>query len=1114
MTKQIDMPTFELPDEGFSPSTNLSSISIICHFTDILSVSHGSPAARKTAKSLVGSSDEAIIDIGRPVEEVPSTAISSQPRSPMSSIQRNEFADAVFFESLLTNKTPVNKKDPPAKASKLIGSSAGPALLESLTNQKTTRDGTAPDFKGPITQNGAASDIVDEEALATIMAGRAHETLNEAASRVDKITSDRLRLSSALDLAVSRIIPKPRHLLAELDLDVTLEQILLHSQCVEQADIVNNATGNAHNYSVENDVQYHQPNPPRPDAMAYEMYSLPGSQTLIRSSSGTTASSSDKTNNQRPSTNSSFIPNAGVKMHFVFEQEPLEETQWLEFVNIFHSSGSTDSSAESGDADALAFSDTIYNDEDSIAENPVINLPLVDKRQVKTCQVSQNSSDGSIMGLGTVDHIALADESYEDLLRVKLPTPTRNSTFPHIEPKQEVREEKFQKAIHALDVATVFGSNPDDWSDDIDTDETGPGYEQELRMKTTQGHARRNAFSETESLTEVQVDIAPIQSDWDQEVQTSPSSSNITFAEGSPPLRSCYRLPAQVIKTINVEFCRIWDNEGPWTAGSDEDKVFELALTNVRSVHEDLPEDVLLWVRQVNSEFSRLLSMDLHAEFDKIMAVALSNVEWHYFCYCLKDLPKAELNGPSLEAAASPKDWIIEAFGSDTQDYEPPCSESIAGSRTDETSIVRQNENQQPNASLVGDDPDECAIIPMSSPFWATCAPRCQQVFDATNPHGRPNACPTRSCPVNHNGASPLSSVVSIDDILDENTDCEPPQATPLCANDSSDEEASDNAATKEDVQSPVTPALLIQLPNRVEDAHFVDLLATEDEVDYTVSSSENISEADTDIEDVDFVTSRRHIHYNSGNVRLPLRLGEESQNGQVEGDHASLFHHPEPIYDNDFVPTTSALESAGSCISLSNSPDTATKTIGASQETASLLPVVSKPSPESAKGPTSERSTCHNSISAKDQSFSSQLRQHHFFTVARPELVARNVRLFPTQESAQAELEQIIDDLSDFNSDDGLDQYKGTPDHVNSLVVEEDSVSALEAAAMKQTLTTGGTIADTVEDKACKPTRKVVKPDRTQATLRQPFARGSFGDFAVGALYVGVQFLKWIIWL
>ena len=895
--KYANMPTFGYYQEASSPLTVSSSVSIMDLFENIFASSRANPTAHDIADPASDILDDAIVNIGSPVGQVQPTMTRAQSPTVGSSMRSQKSADREFFESLLAGKGRANGEvSPIAKSSESSQQSADSAFFEALITKKATTDTAAPNEILPRTPREAADEELYEALPRTTsreLAQDAHdedlqlkdgnvEAVNAAASPLtqkheltaswfDMHTTDLPDLAYSLDLAVPQASPKPRLSLSELNLDITPDQAYWLLQHIEyQNGTDDEVTHLANGSPTKNKVHYYQPVAPRQNAMAYELYLLPHSLSSGESSSATEASSSVEADNKRPSTGTSVEAESEDEMYLLLEQEPLEESHWLDLVNVFHASDFSQVSAEISGETSSEFSQTKGNGQELKAGDPVIKMPWTDQRQALKYQKWQTMSDYSVIpwSIYSMDSFVECDKS---LSRVRLPALSKDIPHTNAEQSPEDPNGVLQAAIESLDIAAVFGGKADDWSDEASPDGAESGDEHEPGLEINSEFAKQSKSIGKDTPKGFQTDRPSNRSDWDLGLESPKTSSNTVSIDNNPPLQACYRLPAHAIKAINLEYCRIWEVEGPWTAGIDEDKVFELALANVRPNYENLPDDILFWVREVNSEFSRLYLegplgggvWNLPTQFEKITALALSNVEWHYFCYCLKDLPKADSTRPALEASASPKDWVMQVLGADDEYCEPPCPETTA-SGNEESVIDSLEDSKLHGINLNSETSEKCPKPPLAMPFLAACATRFEQLFDPTNPHGQPNLYATRSCPLKHNGASPLAHVLSTDDDLLQNS-IHPRTIKTILEPVAEDSVAQVYHGSKE-VAAPVTPAALLRLPNRVDGAHYIDFVAADDETaDDTTSINDNASEADTEIDDVDMLASHRPVKYRSG---------------------------------------------------------------------------------------------------------------------------------------------------------------------------------------------------------------------------------------------------------
>lgn len=284
------------------------------------------------------------------------------------------------------------------------------------------------------------------------------------------------------------------------------------------------------------------------------------------------------------------------------------------------------------------------------------------------------------------------------------------------------------------------------------------------------------------------------------------------------PLRACDRLPKSVIRAIYVEQLRIWNFEGPWIEGIDETKTYEMAIENLRRERDDVPESILFWVGEVKCEFMRLIEESgkggniryLDSQREQVLALATSNVEWQYFNQDLKmESQRGEFHETKLDVAEDPKVWILEMLGGDARQYQTISSANTYDERSEpvQSEVADRKTNGKPK-------------FPADSK-WRS---KLRHVLDVNNPEGQTGPYLAPSFPTRQLVSSPISPLAhcfSTDDILQEPSDEKATVATP-CA-DVSEEAFLATDANTLTIAAPVTPALLLRLPNR-EDAMIEDL--------------------------------------------------------------------------------------------------------------------------------------------------------------------------------------------------------------------------------------------------------------------------------------------------
>ena len=1096
------MPTFGYSEEASSPSSSLSSVSIMDQFESIFTSSQGSPAAQGITNSVNIGLDKGIVDRGSLVEQVSFIYPTKLPSIISSTLSRKS-ADSVFFESLLARKGPLNETVSPITVSSApTKKSADSVFFESLLNEKPAAV-AAPSVNQQEMPEEAADNAfreisrttttkqpaIDAELVNAEIKYNELELLNTAssalspkleptASWIDTSAFDLPDLACSLDLAIPKSSAKPRLLLSELNLEITPSQVYSLLQDQEyNAHTIENATKLAIECSTDDKVRYHQPVAPRQDAMAYEVCLLPRSRSWSISSSGTEAFSSVELNQMQPSTSTSVLPESEDKMFLLFEQDPLEESHWLDLVSMFHNSESTKVRAEICDEKSCLLSQSRENGQEISTGAPVIKLPWTNPRKYQNHQKSQDMPDLSIIPWSVHTTTAVVEGDH-NVLRVVLPQRLSNTPSPDMRQSPKITDSALQAAIEALDIAAVFGGKSNDWSDDSDPDKIKSGDEHNPEFETYCKCAETTEPIDNDTPEIFKANRTVVGSEWSPGLKSAKTSLDVMPIDDRPPLQARYCLPARVIKAINLEYCRIWEFEGPWAAGIDEDKVYELALGKIKSIEEDIPDDILFWVREVNSEFSRLCLDDpvgggfwnLSLQFEQAMALTLSNVEWHYFCHCLENLPKSASSQPALEAAESPRDWIVQMLGGHLQYNERSCPKTI----DDDNSVVSDHHyGELRHIRNNGTVFDVHSNTPPSVSFRVACATRFKQLFDTYNPHGQPSPCPIRSSSFKHNGASPLAHVLSTDDLhLDTPND----EAIKHTLTDfSGDSDIDDNVNIKE-LAAPVTPALLLRLPNRVDNANYVRTITADGEMTEDAASSDgSVSEADTEIQDAYTLASSDPVNYYSNDrsdveqstcidqraamtaTALQCLSGTIAHQDRDMNDlhminnvqAAHLVHYSEDLsadshFEDDYEWSNEetlllnqerrhddaavnygacAREVDGSYTSLRNA---ATAILSTPCSTSSLdFNTATPPTSEGISGaPYQSRKTAtseevEDHLSAGNTPFVSKLRRHGFFSVTSPQLLALSVKVFPAQTAMQGELDKIVEDLPDLSSDD-----------------------------------------------------------------------------------------------
>ena len=104
-------------------------------------------------------------------------------------------------------------------------------------------------------------------------------------------------------------------------------------------------------------------------------------------------------------------------------------------------------------------------------------------------------------------------------------------------------------------------------------------------------------------------------------------------------------IPVDAINAINTEFFRLW-NEGVsrrcWIPGKDEDEVQEIAAVNVAQLHDGLPDDIVVVVKDFNRIVAELWEeghpwrpLVRGSDDDRLIDdLAARNLQWVYFRLC------------------------------------------------------------------------------------------------------------------------------------------------------------------------------------------------------------------------------------------------------------------------------------------------------------------------------------------------------------------------------------------------------------------------------------------------------------------------------------------------
>ena len=389
--------------------------------------------------------------------------------------------------------------------------------------------------------------------------------------------------------------------------------------------------------------------------------------------------------------------------------------------------------------ESFLFSQSTEHREDFYTSPTVVRLPWTDCRRIHNTQMWQGFTICSVIPW-SIDQITSGFGHEESFLRVHLPDLRVDTTAWDVEQLPEVPEDPLQAAMEALDVAAVFVGKANDWSDDGDFYTAASDTEQESEPRADHSSAKQRKTDGISTPRFFQVKTY----DMSEESSTVQSAKPLLdlIATNNAPLLSRYRLPALVIKAINLEYVRIRHMEAPRTIDVEEYKVYEQALANIKLDHDEIPEEILFWLYEVNGEFSRLClegprngsTWNLNAQFDQIMAFALNNVEWHCFCHMLMGSRRSVFAQPSFEAAESPNQWVMNMLGCDAQHHEYRSSENTV-SEGEESEAGHHEGRELHHVNFNGDYVYKRSYTPPEVSFWAICTTKFKQLLDETHPH-------------------------------------------------------------------------------------------------------------------------------------------------------------------------------------------------------------------------------------------------------------------------------------------------------------------------------------------------------------------------------------------
>ena len=878
-------------------------------------------------------------------------------------------ADSVYFESLLTKKPNAHTAPPAFVCATTEGNSAKKLFLESL---KTSVNLDSNSY-GKVTQ-----EVTEMSCNLLMLVKIGHVELEDtttsncaetpiSASWPEHSAIEMSRSISSLDISLPYFVTKPRLLLSELNLDVTPEQTArLLKDAHHLVEHLDSATEPAIGCVERDEVRFYRPIAPRPDDMSYEDCLL--SNSFATSESSETLVEEMELNRQPIST--PLSSSSDNQMFHLLKQEPLEESRWIDLNEVFQTSEVAQTNSTKGIDLSLPFSQSVADTQEVGTDVASLRLPTTDKRQILRL-VGGNDVENLPVVASSCNAMKLPAEPEEKEVRICLPGPPHHLPCSTSSLTQADLDEARQIAIKNLDLDAVFGESPRDWSDDPDLDDTEPDPESPA-MSTDAAEAKENNKNIMDASSD-HLGQTNVERTTDLDPDKYPS--DVIVAGKAPPFKVCDRLPTSVIEAINLEQCRIWDSEGPWTMGSDEDETYEMAVENIRRVRDDVPEDILFWINEVNGEYTRLVVegqatsgvWDADAQRKQLITLATSNVEWHYFHYCLEESPKVKPHQPISEISESPKDWIVKVLGGETRKSQDLISTmDIASVATEAKADAHDHEHLSPtnnNDSNV----DEVATAAAAS-FRAIYGRKLNQLFDPNNPHGSTGPSMTPPVTPRHVAASSLAHSVSVEDETLETFEQAPEVAA--TATSVSKEPETDAHDEGTEVAAPVTPELLLKLPNRSHDTQHIKC-PEPNEIAAPVTPA------------------------------LLLKLPNRANDTQ---------HIRRPVAEPNTLETNAPEDEHEKEADVESSSISAGATARSSGTTSR-----------------SDAATDVTDLEDFDGSFTkrilvSKLRPHRFFDIEDSKAKASDISIFREQTAVQAVLDKIIMDLPDFTSEEDED--------------------------------------------------------------------------------------------
>ena len=707
-------------ESGFMPTPDAAEM-IFDTEASIQSERHEVP--KQLDFSSIDTIDNTIIASGRPIHRSNAAQLVPQP-SIKGSVPVSETKNKAFFQSLLAKKN---------DGEEIIEGQLTPAKVNHTTNKAF--------FESLLTHEGIVREQCPEASLTHEsgfkLPSRSHLTLAQkytsTASWVNVRNIYLDRIPGSLDLAVTNLDTKPFHILSELDLDVTSWQaFLLQEDCSSHLPAMGKGAAPVDEPSNNNIMRYASPVAPRGDSMSYEEYGLSRSRSSSAFSTSMTTSpgSSNSLDTNQLSTNSTATPTSKDDLALVLKQRSSEESEWLDLAQAFHRS------AKTANADASIIEHSMGVSQNLVTCTTSVNLPWIDKRDTRALELPKDSTVDLVVPCSAETFLSgfERDESFPHVL---LPNRHNDTRPADSEQLSKTHNADLKPAMEALDLAAIFGGNANDWSDDGDCYTSELGEKDGLEPLANHASTERNQTD----------DYATANHAFAEGACASEQPLEIDSTKSRTPLYTLHRLPAPLIKAINLEFIHLRDTYEPSMVG-ENNMIYEQALANIKPMFEQVPDDILFWVHEVNMESLRIYSegprngglWDVDLQFDQMTALALSNVEWHYLCHSLKNYPTPINDKPFLEAAESPKECLMDLMGCGHESRQ--CSaygqsasqkEEVNGdAEADESTDCQHSTPVLHHINFNGDFIYKRSCTPPAVSFWAICTTRYKRHCDTS----------------------------------------------------------------------------------------------------------------------------------------------------------------------------------------------------------------------------------------------------------------------------------------------------------------------------------------------------------------------------------------------